>query len=265
VAQSDGGFAIARFNLSTGTLHSAEGSGGPTGVGGSITLAANGFYKCTLTATMTITTTLILFGIQAPSNITNNNYIGDGTSGLYIWGAQLEAAPFASPYIKTEATTVTRAATNLSLSATNIIAANDFGQLLEWIPGATGQTGVLWSTRVDASNYTQISCTPTQILYTKVISGVATTVTVTYTHTVNVPVRIQAHQDSVLGMSLRVRQQGAAWSAYVTDPSVSAQPVGATYQEGAINNTTHAAGYYPGNFFVTGNLAKLESEVAKVS
>ena len=188
---------------------------------------------------------------------------------VYFILPQLEEGAFATPPIfdllNDSLTSITRAATNLSLSATNIIAANDFGQLLEWIPGATGQTGVLWSTRVDASNYTQISCTPTQILYTKVISGVATTVTVTYTHTVNVPVRIQAHQDSVLGMSLRVRQQGAAWSAYVTDPSVSAQPVGATYQEGAINNTTHAAGYYPGNFFVTGNLAKLESEVAKVS
>jgi hypothetical protein len=143
----------------------------------------------------------------------------------------------------------------LSHSAENVIAANNFGQLLEWIPGATGQTGVLWSTRVDASNYTQISCTPTEILFTKVITGAATSVTVTYTHTVNTPVRIQAHQDNVLGMSLRVRQQSGAWSAYVTDADTTDLQVGTTYQVGAINNTGHAAGYYPSILFVYGDYA----------
>jgi hypothetical protein len=37
-------------------------------------------------------------------------YTGDNTSGIYIWGAQLEALPYATSYIPTVASTVTRVA-----------------------------------------------------------------------------------------------------------------------------------------------------------
>jgi hypothetical protein len=213
--------------------------------------------------------TKAISSIAAPSSTAVMRiYCSVGTT-LRVILPQLEEGAFATPPIfdplNDSLTSITRAATNLTLPTAGVLPVNDFGQLLEWIPGATGQTGVLWSTRVDATNYTQISCTPTQILFTKVISGVTTTVTATYTHTVNVPVCIQSHQDSALGMSLRVQQQGGEWSAYATDPSVSAQPVGTTYQVGAGNNATHSAGYFPNDMLVTGNLAKLETEVAKVS
>jgi hypothetical protein len=76
------------FDLTNGVTGTA------TGGTSTITSVGNGWYRCS--ATFTPTTTGINI-VVAPSNGVQA-YAGDGTSGLYIWGIQIENRAYASPY-----------------------------------------------------------------------------------------------------------------------------------------------------------------------
>jgi len=54
-------------------------------------------------------------GLSSTTSMAGTVYQGDGVSGVYIYGAQLEQASAASSYIPTNASTVTRLADNISV------------------------------------------------------------------------------------------------------------------------------------------------------
>ena len=97
-----GGGAVVAYNLSTGATITAAGvysSYVGNSVSSTIKYVGNGWYRISLTTTTDASATSIiaqnyLYSIPAATTV----YTGDGVSGVYVWGAQMELGSAATVY-----------------------------------------------------------------------------------------------------------------------------------------------------------------------
>jgi hypothetical protein len=182
---------VAYFDLSNGTIIS---SGTHTA---SIESLGNGWYRCNITST---TSTAIRVGVANGGVI---NYTGDGTSGVFLWGAQIEVGAYPTTYIPTTAASVTRNQDTFALSnvfTNNMISSAggtwfvDLSNNLSYIRDAASVGLVLGSsaTGPGANGFLfSFGATPTagRCLFRKYVSSIETIIHTTTTNNVKLAVK----------------------------------------------------------------------------
>ncbi|KAA6438503.1 hypothetical protein FEM33_17605 [Dyadobacter flavalbus] len=116
------------FNVSGLTIHydvlnGILGNKSSIFIDAAIENAGNGWYRCAATFIASSSNTSTVIGCEISNG--KQSYAGDGTSGVLIWGIQLEKAAAMTSYIRTNATAATRNADIVILNRPSASAASD--------------------------------------------------------------------------------------------------------------------------------------------
>jgi len=107
----------AFFDLNNGVV-----LGVSSGISAKIENFGNDWYRCSITQTGVAAERLIVY---LSNNGIDTSYQGDGTSGVYIWGAQLEAGTYATSYIESNSNSTTTRNAEVATGSGNAQTFND--------------------------------------------------------------------------------------------------------------------------------------------
>lgn len=100
---SFGGTDRVYFDLSTGTIGTKDNAS----IKAQIIDVGGGWYRCSIAiASINAGNDLAVFGTSTGNGVAS--YTGDGSSGVYFWGAQAEVKAYPTSYMKTSGGTATR-------------------------------------------------------------------------------------------------------------------------------------------------------------
>jgi hypothetical protein len=241
---NNGAFALTEISVNLATGECAVLAGSPVSYGA--TPYQNGWWRVYIAGTATATAEG-LPSVGARS--TSSTYTGDGTSGIYLWGAQLEAGEFPTSYIPTTASQVTRAADLAVMTGTNF--SNwfraDEGTFVvdyrcdhiggQWFPSA-------WYVDSGSSNRFghAILSTNKSVTYDSLTAGVPTAYLVYANSADDVKSAFAYRQNDMAASTF-----GAAVvsDTSTTVPSVNAMNIGGRMSEAQLNGHIRSLRYFP--------------------
>jgi len=129
LSSSSTNFGCADFDPRTGAVVQVLNSGTITGTTAATSALGNGWYRVSVTTIVAVSNPVICL-TDSPTAAAGSAfgfvaYTSDNTSGVYMYGSQLEAGAFATSYIPAVAATVTRNADVATMTGTNF---SDFWQ-----------------------------------------------------------------------------------------------------------------------------------------
>jgi hypothetical protein len=145
--------ARATFDLQSGTV-ATVGAGSAA-----IVAMGNGWYRCSVTGVAAATVTEAFYlQLNDTSVAADRTYTGDDTSGIYLWGAQLEAGAFPTSYIPTTTAAVTRSADVASITGSafsswyNATEGTVFAAAQSYFPGTQNAIATIFNSASAGNN-----------------------------------------------------------------------------------------------------------------
>jgi hypothetical protein len=157
--------AVNRFsaliNLTTGAIENTYTVGSPTSTSVKVDDYGNGWYRLSVMSAHTsgdVSISVAMSNTASPSIAGGlPTFLADGTSGIFVWGAQLELGAYPTSYIPTIGAAVTRGADSCSKTGISSLIGQTEGTLFVEVDYSTlSGISMFFSIRPDGSNKVEV-------------------------------------------------------------------------------------------------------------